>query len=727
MFEPKYNLTKEVLGLIENKSQYRASLRSYQAIETPQGYYDSLVLDFEIVGISQFPIYPIQPCEPIEIRIYENDLPNVIVLRPNFPAVPHLDIYDSDQTKHLCYSDVSYNEMRHKLNGFFLLECINNWFVMTARNELHQPDQSLEPFFPYVKNNIIIGIDYIWKLFCRFRLVQDNNNSTLIQVYDNEEKLEADYYAVHTIQIKSDTTNIMHSLPSTLHELVNLFPEQDIQGSIRNWLSQLLSIKRDAEKYQRLFKQESTRLMNCRSIIYLYVPLSRDENKSPESYELKAFVIQKNLSEFMNDFGLRVDKSKAVYSKERDNCGKNIVLSPHNIHLDFTRIIAQTMNSLSKEESGVNIVQIGTGALGSQIYHNCLRAGYGNWAIIDNDCVLPHNLARHILGRDAIGKSKVDSIKQYAQLIVPDANIRTIHTDVTVEDNIEFYEALCNADIIIDVSASSGVERFIALDISSDVRRVSFFMNPIGDSTIMLLEDTRRKISLDLLEMQYYQTLISEDKYAAHFKIPGKISYSGTCRSISSRISQDDVAMSAALCSRALKVQTKKEDSQIIIWTRNEDSVIADKMQGNSWLSSQVKQWRVYLYQPLLNHMNNRRATKLPNETGGVLIGSYDCFRKILYIVDMVAPPIDSIESHDSFIRGCKDLPEKVQEIFNRSAENLYYIGEWHSHPNSNIAISNDDKILLQAIVEYNQARCLPGCMIILGNDKHSIYLEMAK
>ncbi len=38
------------------------------------------------------------------------------------------------------------------------------------------------------------------------------------------------------------------------------------------------------------------------------------------------------------------------------------------------------------------------------------RMGYGYWTVVDYDTLYPHNLARHFLGRDAVGHSKVEKI-----------------------------------------------------------------------------------------------------------------------------------------------------------------------------------------------------------------------------------------------------------------------------------------------------------------------------
>ena len=284
--------------------------------------------------------------------------------------------------------------------------------------------------------------------------------------------------------------------------------------------------------------------------------------------------------------------------------------------------------------------------------------------------------------------------------------------------------AFGQSDIILDASASIAVERHLALDVQSDARRISCFLNPQGTATIMLLESADRLARLDLLEMQYYRELLKDGKYSDHMSLPETMIYSGTCRSISSRISQDNISLSAALCCKAIKLYTSNADGEIIIWTHATDSVEKESFMAEKWMTCEYDGWKVELSLSLLNEMQTDRRGALPNETGGVLIGAYDIARKRVYVVCQVKAPDDSISSPTSFIRGCANLPERLKYIHETTLDNLTYIGEWHSHPSANTQRSTDDIKLHKAIVDYNRENCLPGCMMILGTDNFSIFID---
>ena len=69
------------------------------------------------------------------------------------------------------------------------------------------------------------------------------------------------------------------------------------------------------------------------------------------------------------------------------------------------------------------------------------------------------------------------------------------------------------------------------------------------------------------------------------------------------------------------------------------------------------------------------------------------------------------------------NLPEQLETIRQRTLGNLSYIGEWHSHINDDTQKSLDDKKLHDAIIDYNRNNCLPGCMMIVGENGFSIYI----
>jgi hypothetical protein len=291
-------------------------------------------------------------------------------------------------------------------------------------------------------------------------------------------------------------------------------------------------------------------------------------------------------------------------------------------------------------------------------------------------------------------------------------------------DNNEMVIDSCqSADVIIDASASISVERYLAIDVQTKARKVSFFLNPMATSTVMLLEDVHSKIRLDLLEMQYYYELLCNRNFENHLDKANDIAYSVSCRDISSKISGDDLALSGAICAKILKNQLQEDTARINIWEHGNNAFTLHEFTADEWVKLENGEWDVYIRKPLLVAMSEQRKSAKPNETGGVLIGCFDCQRKICYIAHQIESPDDSIASPTSYVRGCAGLLPEIERITSITKSNLYYIGEWHSHTNNSTSQSTDDKTLQSVIVDFNKDYCRPACMLILGERAVSVYI----
>jgi proteasome lid subunit RPN8/RPN11 len=128
--------------------------------------------------------------------------------------------------------------------------------------------------------------------------------------------------------------------------------------------------------------------------------------------------------------------------------------------------------------------------------------------------------------------------------------------------------------------------------------------------------------------------------------------------------------------------------------------------------------WTLVTDDGLLRRLAALRAAKLPNETGGVLLGTYDLARRIVYVVDTVPSPRDSHEYPTSYLRGCAGLPDDVRRIEDATAGQVHYIGEWHSHPAGHRCVpSDDDAALFAWLTTMLEGDGLPPLMMIVGDD----------
>jgi integrative and conjugative element protein (TIGR02256 family) len=280
-------------------------------------------------------------------------------------------------------------------------------------------------------------------------------------------------------------------------------------------------------------------------------------------------------------------------------------------------------------------------------------------------------------------------------------------------------EALHGAELLVDASASVAVARFLARDVGAGGRRVSLFLNPGGSDLVLLAEDAARTIPLDLLEMQYYRLLAHDAGLVDHFAIAGgTVRYGAGCRDRSAVIPQDLVALHAATASRALRDAATTDEARVAIFRAGRDRPGVEVVGLEPITAEEIRrgEWTLYADHRLLQEIADARNTKLPNETGGVLIGAFDTARRIVYVVDQIPSPPDSQEWPTLYIRGAEGLRERVEEIERRTLGNLVYVGEWHSHPDGHgCSPSDDDASVFAWLAALRRADGLPPVMLIAG------------
>lgn len=697
------------------------------------------IVIFEIeIELSQNRIHEILNTERIGICFDPMDkkAQDVLALRKNFPLTPHQLLKEEEYPRNLCLFDDDYEEQKLFWNPFFLLNQLRNWLVKTAQDRLHDKYQPLELILSGSPINIVVPIEVLSedsnKSLMIYKIDGGNNMETLVvkDIEKGEGSNVAPSYLGITLCTPPLQHGIMHSLPATigrLHELLLSLSGTDLIKELRQKLLYWLS-----NKPMENFTQMSL-------IIFLLLPKKRYvDTTNIEVVEKRAFLALNSIAEIGDEIGIwGYEKGKCnsevgrLIRVDETKVGANIKIIPLNIIPTFTRKLASDVSG-EKERTNKRITAIGMGALGSQFFLNLVKSGFGEWILIDNDYLLPHNLARHALS-NFVGHSKAKILSSIANdMIYGEPIVQPIVSNVLDADGEEkkaINKAFKNSDIILDMSTSIAVERYIARDIDSNARRIAFFLNPGGTDSVILAEDQKRKNTLDVLEMQYYSHLINNPELENHLKNTSYYQYSSSCRSLTNLISQDLVALHAANgCRRLKRIINEEKDGIISIFRTQQNGFEVECMQfkPEKTIKHQLKEWCVYANQWFINKVSKSRIKKLPNETGGVLVGSFDTERKIIYVVDSILSPEDSKECPHSYTRGKEKLSEKLKEIEDKTYGKLRYIGEWHSHPDGcSPEPSEDDYNVFEWINTHMKLEGLPTVMLIIGiENKYRFFID---
>jgi hypothetical protein len=697
------------------------------------GTLERVVFEVE-VEIPQLCRHPVRPRERIAATFTKEDTiwPIVHALRKDFPQVPHLNLHIEEFPRNLCIYAERYEEIKRRWTSPRFVHRIRDWLALTARGELHQEDQPLEQ----------VLMDYVGHLVLPDRLLEETDDAQpLFVVNIHPVEKEKVFLIAQQQQPRDGTLNIVasiHRCPPQTHGVIHRKPTTlaDLSALVEHAGLDVLAELRDRLKRWHNSKKA---VLDSHILLVIQFPKKRKDDGEVEAVDTWAFLLgdavragKQAIDLQIRDLGVRIglwaiqDKEIGfLLSPDMSKRGEDIGLDVLNVSFQLTRLTAGSLNGVSKIDD-VRIVAIGAGALGSQALMNLARGGFGTWTIVDHDRLMPHNIARHFLIGHFVGWKKAEAMALLANSIAGDTDLfNALSVDVLApgERNTDVVKAFQNAEVILDMSTSIAVARKIARNIESDARRMSLFLIPSGRALVLLAEDKSRTMPLDALEMQYYRAVANNNKLESHFQTTGNRSrYGQSCRDITSTLPQDLVALHAAIGAQAIKKSIGDHNATVTIW-QEEGFGKVDRIDIElaPVIHHRTQSWTVITDEGLLQKLGMFRKARLPNETGGVLLGSFDLDRKILYIVDALPSPSDSEEWPTLYIRGRKGLRKAVNDLEEKTQGMLEYIGEWHSHPPSvRVAASGDDLKVFAWLTELMQADGLPGLMMIVGDPGHT-------
>lgn len=696
-----------------------------------ESYHEVIIFDAE-VEVSQRPANDIRRVERIAAVFREGDsaMPEVWALRSSFPDVPHLNVMPAGLPKSLCLTDQRYPEVKLRWTASAFVESIREWLKLTAVGQLHQDDQPLEPLLGGTSVQIILPSDLFSTgvpepLFCHI-VSEDKATGNLVVMADRKResmgvKDAREFRAIPLTVPVAFTHGVIRWQPATLKDLAGFLAEAgyDLLDELRQRLKAWVS---DADLLAKV------------PIFVMAVQKRRTDIGPVESSETWAFAASCSLGEVGKAIGIfgNLDNTWGLdFAPDKSLQGEAVQLELMLPYFRLSRETAAKFNGRSAPYIG-NIVAIGLGALGSQVFDNLARTGFGEWTIVDNDRVLPHNLARHELHGNALGYPKVVPLAANANRTIDGEPVAfPLIADILDPgvNAVELASRLGKADLILDMSASVAASRHLARDRDEvSARRLSLFLNPAGTDLVLLAEDGARRNRLDALEMQYYRAVASDPVLARHLRLTeGRLRYGRSCRDTSVVLPQDQVALHAAIGSRAVVRTEGRKEAAIRIW-RADDPDLQVRLVDVSVapvVEERVGGWMVCTDEKLLYKVRSLRRAHLPNETGGILIGSFDMERRIVYVVDTVPSPPDSVEQPTLYIRGYAGLREEVARVAEATAGRLGYAGEWHSHPpDCSADLGNDDRRLFGWLEEEMATEGHPPVMLIMGEADLRWYVE---
>lgn len=699
------------------------------------GDLELVVLDFQ-TGRPQRPAYPIKRTERLGVLFSASDsLPLIYMLRDDFPDTEHQQLALEGAPRAICVDDRSWAEARLTWTPAEMIQRILSWFSRASNGTLHDARQPLDP--------VLFG-SYLSLIVSR-AVLRDSVDLDLIGVHDPNYRqmlrvipLEpgrvpvdrTEPICIFGYQIPPEHMRRMTFAPGNLGSLTDMLRERgvdllsDMKARISGWLDQGLS---------------AAWRLNSRFIVIVEMPIVAPNGQQRDGSDVRAYITDRSAGDIAvalgiahkqerDDEGSKVGYVKAVPAAEPDqDVVRQIVAQAAEVHLEFDRTLATQLTGRRVEDAR-KAVLVGAGAIGSHISDCLVREGRFEWTVIDHDRLLPHNLGRHTArGGDVtrfkaeiVAKAAVNILEGAAPVAAITANIITHGPERADIDN-----ALNAADLIIDATASVLAERFLS-DHPAKARRVSTFFNPAGTAAVLLAEPADRSLTLRDIEAQYLGQLVTQAPLAGHLGRPeGDYAYTGACRAITTLIPESRVMALSGLVSAGLGEAIDQDAGLVRIWSMQEKGgVEIFDFTPEPVSTFSAGDWSVSVDFGLITRIRAMRAEKLPNETGGVLLGVVDIPNKSIHLVEALPAPPDSTGTAAGFTRGTQGVQEALDHALDKTLGQVRYVGEWHSHPPRSGAMpSATDLVQIDWLAALFDMDILPALMLIAADNETSVIL----
>ena len=649
--------------------------------------------------------------------------PAVLVFRDDFPDTPHQARNPVGIPFGICIDDRPWSEARVNYTPAELGQRILQWFRKAARGELHDPAQPMEPIFALHDPLELIMPRGAWgaQQGSRFELVghilDQARRPNVVTLQPTSEATNTERrLSVLAYDLSAQLVSRMRQAPATLSDLQAEASKRgvdvvaDLIEHIKGWY---------------VDPQANTAILRSHLCLVLRLPLINPLNNAVEGIDTIAFIADRTVG----DVGAALGIFFSGEVRDLKSVGYQLCLpagpaEPEKVQLLGCLVHAQFDTALAREISGRRnavtgkVVMIGGGAIGSSVAESLVREGaFDTWVIMDDDTLLPHNLARHTLSMPDVSHPKSVALGSRLKRIRPDLEVRVFDDNFLTEGHLKAGGTLDDADVIIDASASVAVGRALS-DRGGSARKTSIFFNPTGTAAVMLVEDLAHRHDLRFLEALYHRAVLTRPELADHLRASEKIRYTGACRMLTSRIPASRIQILSGLVADGVAKALVEPDAVVQIWSLAGDGGVTVTRPAVDGDSRSIGDWVVNTPGDLSRELAAERERQLPNETGGALLGIVDAPRNRVDLVAALQAPPDSSRSPTEFTRGTTGLRQEVEQSVARCGDQIRYVGEWHSHPRgSSSKPSAIDIEQLAWLTSTMAADGMPGLMFILGEN----------
>jgi hypothetical protein len=131
----------------------------------------------------------------------------------------------------------------------------------------------------------------------------------------------------------------------------------------------------------------------------------------------------------------------------------------------------------------------------------------------------------------------------------------------------------------------------------------------------------------------------------------------------------------SGLAATGLSKAVDRDEALVQIWSLAESGAVEISARHVAPPRLHASLWQIFIDPEVERRLKSMRAQRLPNETGGVLMGVVDVAAMRIDVVDAWDQPPDSRGSLALFERGTGGLKQRVFEAMERTLDQVRYVG----------------------------------------------------
>ena len=705
-------------------------IKSIKYISNVQLYYNVKykgIFIFACINI-ELPSYGV--IDGLDIRKVEENLfylsphypykaPYTMMNREDFPfsSLSHVNTFIYDNTDefifkpYLCLHRGNVDEWFHEVGVSGYVARVKKWLKDATKGELIKHNDGFEPMMRLDSSfgSIVYDTDSI------INFIEQNQKSQIIEF----RSMRYNKQNIRKVYVDDNFIPTKNIIPCIIIYDKNSDSKDGYLGEYRGELQDFINfldyklIERAISRYNNIHNNGYPSIGLCFLIYGIKRPQKLIGQRT--NIELLNFFIALNIN----------SKSAKVVISGKEGCR---ILN----HIkQFSPSVAAEI-SASEHIIDKKLLFVGCGALGSKISLSLARMGVIKQSLVDNDIILPHNLARNALTFDSFENDNI--YKSNAMQMIITAMYKKALCKSYKDKIMDFpIEKLNENDYIIDCTASGIVLDYFVSTSGINTPIIRAEIADEGRLGFTFIENKSENVNIkDLRYVLYYEALKNETIYNWLNKVAKnetdfahqEFSIGFGCSSDTMIIDDAVINIHAGITTSIIKNLSSDDFGSIYINLYHQNDLTKNsvfKITVEPYKVIKNDDWTIKTNQSVLNKIYSIANDKLEN--GGIFIGNVDNKDKVVRILDIFIPP-DNQRSCLFLVRGQIDIEKHLNYISKRTAGLITYVGEWHTHPNMATQMSKTDENTFTGMAKELAKIQFPALLGIFNGNNETFYLS---